>query len=79
MCALALGIQNAKSIRRIILLPVGCLALPYFSALSHKVPNVRENKLMNIMCFDFQYNLSDTFLILRRTELDIKKRMLVLM
>jgi len=36
MCALALGMQNAKSIRRIMLLPVASLALPYFSALSHK-------------------------------------------
>jgi len=42
VCALALVIQNTKYIRRIILLPVACLALPYLSALSHKRHDFRE-------------------------------------
>jgi len=51
----ALVILQAKHIRRIILSPVAGLALPYFSTLSHKRQDFREN-LMNIKCgSDFSY------------------------
>jgi len=57
VCALAFVIQNAKSIL-IILLPEACLALPYFSALSHKEHDFREKKFNeHKVCFDYQYCL----------------------
>ena len=34
--SVALFIQHVKHMRRIILLSVACLAVPYFSTLSHK-------------------------------------------
>jgi hypothetical protein len=45
----ALVILQARRMRRIILSPVGGLALPYFSTLSHKRQDFRE-KLLNIKC-----------------------------
>jgi hypothetical protein len=42
-------IQHAKRMRRIILLSVACLAVPYFSTLSHKWHDFRKN-LLNIKC-----------------------------
>jgi len=47
VCVLASIIQNAKNVRRIILLPVPCLTLPYFSALFHVRHYFREKKLLN--------------------------------
>jgi hypothetical protein len=41
--SLALVIQHAKRMRRIILSYVSFLAVPYFSALSHKRHDFREN------------------------------------
>jgi hypothetical protein len=37
--SVALAIQHAKRMRRIILPSVACPALPYFSTLSHKLNN----------------------------------------
>ena len=50
---------------------VACLALPYFSTLSHKVNyshgGAGGNYLTSNVCFDFLYNiLSETFFILTR-------------
>jgi hypothetical protein len=42
--SVALGMQHAKSMRRIILSPVACPALQYFSALSHKRHDFRGRK-----------------------------------
>ena len=49
------------------------LALPYFSILSHKWHDFREKKVLNIKCvFWFSpQHLSQTFLILQKTERDI--------
>jgi len=57
-CAfVALGIQHAMRMRRIILSTVACLSVKYFSTLSHKrhffSKKVIENKKV---CFDFLYN-----------------------
>ena len=72
VCILALVVQHAKRMRRIILSSVACLALPYFSTLSHKRCNLRwgvgvgtENFIEHEMCFYCCTILSGTFLILR--------------
>jgi hypothetical protein len=55
---LALGIQRAMRISRIVLSSVACLAVRYFSALSHKRYDFRKKKILNIkLCFDFLCNI----------------------
>ena len=49
-----------------ILLSVACQAVPYFSTLSHVKKNI-EHKMYDLI---FSTNLSETLLILRRTERD---------
>ena len=68
----ALVIHYAMRMRRIILLAVACLALQYFSTLSHKRHDFRKKKLLNIKCVFRLHNvLSESFLILRRSQRDI--------
>jgi hypothetical protein len=60
---------------RAILPSVPCPALQYFSTLSHKRQDFRIKILLNIKC-GLRVSpqlLSETFLILRRTERDIAK------
>jgi hypothetical protein len=64
--------QHAKGMGRIILPSVVCLALPYFCTLSHKRNDFREMLLNTKRVFWFFLQLlSETFLILRRTQRNI--------
>ena len=55
---IALVTQNAMRIRRIILSSVVCLALPYFSTLSHKRHDFRGGKVTEhkLLVFIFSEN-----------------------
>jgi hypothetical protein len=71
--SVALIIQQAKCMHCTILSSVACLALPYFSTLSHNDP--WEKELLNIKSvfwFSLQL-LPETFLILRRMKWNIIK------
>jgi hypothetical protein len=69
---LDLGIQNAMCMN--ILSLVACQALQYFSTLSHKRHDFRENVIENKLCVLIFYKiLFETFLILRRNERDVIK------
>jgi hypothetical protein len=70
--SVALVIQHAKRMCRIILSSVACLAVPYFSTLYHKRHDIRK-KLLNIKCvflFSLQI-LSERFVIPARIQRDI--------
>jgi hypothetical protein len=70
--SVALVMQHAKRMRRIILSSVACLAVPYFSILSHKRHDIRKNLLNIKFVFLFSlHSLCETYLILARIQRDI--------
>jgi hypothetical protein len=70
--SVAVIIQHAIRMRRIMLLSVACLALPFFFILSHKRRDFWGKNLSNVKCvFGCSLQLlSETFLILGRNERD---------
>ena len=70
---MALDIQHARRMRRIVLSSVACLNLPHFPTLSHERHHfgrkkVNEHKMCVLIFTTF---LSETFFFLRRTEQDM--------
>jgi hypothetical protein len=63
-------IQHAMRMRRIILPSVACLAVQYFSRLSQERHDFWGNKVIGhkMRVLIFSTNLSETFLILRKSE-----------
>ena len=73
----ALVIQNAMRMRRIIFICVACPDLSYFSTFSHKRHDFRGKNVIGhkICVLILSTNLSATFLILKRNEHDIVKNL----
>jgi hypothetical protein len=64
--SVAIVTQHAKRMLGIILSPVGCLAVPYCSTLSHKRQDFRKKVNEHKICvLIFSTALSEIFLILR--------------
>jgi hypothetical protein len=74
---ISLDIQHAKRLR-LVVLPAVTSPLQSFSALSHKRQYLRQNVIEYITCvLIFSTSMSETYLILRRTERDMIKTYIV--
>ena len=73
--SVALDIQHAQRMRRIIVSSVDCLSLHYFSTLLLKSHNFRIQVIQqkNVCCDFFLQAFFETSLILGRTERDTVK------
>ena len=73
--SVALLIQHAKHMRRIISSPLACLTVPYFCTLSPQTVRFRKKGLFNIKTciLIFPSHFSETFLILTRIQRDMIK------
>ena len=72
--SVALIIQHAKRTHHVLLSSVSCLVVLYLPTLSHKRNYFRKNVLEHKFVVLFSLKLlSNTFLILRRTERDVIK------
>jgi len=68
----ALGMQHAKLVRRVMLLSLTSPTLQHVSTLSHKWYDFRKKATEHKMCVLILLSIfSEIFLILRRTERDI--------
>jgi hypothetical protein len=67
----ALVIQHAERVRRVILSSVTCLAPSYFSTLSHTRHDIRGEKYRIKICVDFLYYFSEIFFFLKKIQEDI--------
>jgi len=64
--------KYAMCIIHIILSFVSCMAVRYFSTLSHKWYDFRGKKLLKTKCvFCFSLRLSEIFLVLRKIQRDV--------
>ena len=67
-----LFIQDAKRMRRIILISATCLGIPYFYTLFHMWKYFRRKKFIEHGgFFDFLHIFFETFLIIKRSQRDI--------
>jgi len=70
--SVALVIQYAERVGRVILPYVVCPAVQYVSTLYYKLRDFRKKKVSNIKCVLFSLQLScETCLVLRRIQRDI--------
>jgi hypothetical protein len=75
VCVCSLSNPAWKANAPYCIVSVECLAAPYFSTLSNKGHDSGRNVNEHKMCVSgFSTNFSEIFFILRRTELDVIKK-----
>jgi hypothetical protein len=69
--SIALGIQHAMRVSRIIFSSVACLGVPYFSTLSHKCHDFLKSIESKLYVLIFYSKVLATFRILTRIQGDV--------